>query len=53
MDKNRYRKSVDVIDINRFNPPINIDCYRKLIEIEVAEKVIYRLLSINKIDNNR
>ena len=25
IDKNRYWKSLDIIDINRFNPPINID----------------------------
>ena len=53
MDKNRYRKSIDIIDIDRFNPSINIDCYRKSIEIKVTEKIIYRLLPINKIDNNR
>ena len=53
IDKNRYRKSIDIIDINRFNPPINIDCYRKSVEIEVTEKIVYRLLPINKIDNNR
>ena len=41
-----------MIDINWFNPPINIDWYQKSIEIEVAEKIIYQLLSINKIDNN-
>ena len=50
MDKNRYRKSSD---INRFNPPIKIDLYRKSIEIEVTGKIINRLFSINKIDNNR
>ena len=41
-----------MIDINQFNPLINIDWYQKSIEIEVTEKIIYRLLSINKIDNN-
>ena len=44
IDKNRYRKSLDFIDI---------DWYRKSIVIEVTEKLIYQLLSINKIDNNR
>ena len=24
-DKNRHRKSIDIMDINRFNPRINID----------------------------
>ena len=38
--------------ISRFNPPINIDWYRKSIEMEVTEKVIDRLLSINNVDNN-
>ena len=42
-----------MIDINLFNPLINIDWYQKSIEIEVTEKIIYQLLSINKIDNNR
>ena len=51
IDKNRYRKSLDIIDINRFILPINIDWYRKSVEIEITEKIIYRLLSINKIDN--
>ena len=37
IDKNRYRKSLDIIDINRFNPPIDIDWYRKSIEIEVRK----------------
>ena len=46
----RYQKSIDIIDINRFNPPINIDWYQKSIEIEVTEKVIDRLSLINKID---
>ena len=43
------------MEINRFNPPIaiKIDLYRKSIEIEVTEKIIYRILWINKIDNNR
>ena len=41
------------IDINLFNPPININWYQKSIEIEVTEKMINRLLSINKIDNNQ
>ena len=47
---------IDIIDINRFNPPINIDWYRKSIEIEVTEKTVYRLSSIKKIeaiDRNR
>ena len=44
-----------ILEINRFNPPIaiKIDLYRKSIEIEVTEKIIYRILWINKIDNNR
>ena len=50
IDKNRYRKSINIIDIIWFNPPTNIDWYRKSIEIEITEKW---LLSINKIDNNR
>ena len=37
--------------INRFNPPILINCYRKSIEIEVTEKnnflSYYRLTKIN------
>ena len=39
-----------MIDINRFNQPIIINWYQKSIEIEVTEKIIYRLLSINKIE---
>ena len=34
---NRYRKSIDIIDIDRFNPPIDIDWHRKSIEIELTE----------------
>ena len=52
VNKNRYRKSINIVDIIWFNPPINIDWCRKSIEIEITE-IIYRLLSINKIDNNR
>ena len=37
IDKNRYWKSIDIIDINGFNPPIFIDWFRKSIEIQVAE----------------
>ena len=47
IDKNRYRKSIRLISL----------WYTKSIEIEVTEKIIYRLLSINKImkviDRNR
>ena len=70
IDKKRYRKSLDIIDINRFNPPIDsgnhsissilIDLIHRLISIDIgnrqkskSEKIIYQLLSINKIDNNR
>ena len=38
IDKNRYRKSIDIIGINRFNPPTKINWHRKSIEIEVTEK---------------
>ena len=41
-----------IFDIDRFNPPINIDWYQKSIEIAVTKKN-YQLLSINKIDNIR
>ena len=53
IDKSGCRKSINIIDFNRFKAPILIDRYRKSIEIEVTEKIIYRLISINKIDNNR
>ena len=46
IDKNRYRKSINIIDIIWFNPPTNIDWYRKSIEIEITEKW---LLSIKKL----
>ena len=42
-----------IIDINRFSPQINIDWYQKSIEIELTEEIVYRLLSIDKIVNNR
>ena len=50
INPDRYRKSIDIIDIKRFNPPVNIDWYQKSIEIEVTKK---NNVSINKIDNNR
>ena len=40
MDGNQYS------EISRYNPPIVIDLHRKLVEIEVTEKIIivyYRL----------
>ena len=53
IDTSGCRKSINIIDINRFKAPIFIDWYRKSIEIEVTEKIIYRLISTNNIDNNR
>ena len=43
---NRYRKSIDIIDISRFNTSIVFDFYRKLILIEVTT-FFYRFLSID------
>ena len=38
IDRNQHWKSIDIIDINRFNPLIVINSYQKSIEIEVTEK---------------
>ena len=38
IDRNQHWKSIDIIDINRFNPLIDINSYQKSIEIEVTEK---------------
>ena len=49
INKNQYQKS---ININQFNLPINSNWFWKPIEIKITEEIIYRLSSINKIDNN-
>ena len=38
IDRNQHWKSIDIIDINRFNPLIVINSYQKSIEIDVTEK---------------
>ena len=58
IDKNRYRKSINIIDIIWFNPPTNIDWYRKsqkndyyrltkLITIDVRTLFLHRFLSFD------
>ena len=40
-DKNQYWKSIDIIIINQFILRIDINRYRKSIEIEVTETIPY------------